>query len=320
MEYKYLGTTGIKVSRLCFGTMSFGDQADAAMSEKLFNKACEAGINFFDCANVYAKGASEKILGGIIKNCREDIVLTSKVVNATGSGVNDCGASRKHIMKAIDESLQRLSTDYLDLYFLHQFDQNTSLEETFSALNDLVHSGKIRYIGVSNFSAWQTVKANAVCGQNGWQKISCIQPMYNLVKRQAEVEILPMAIEEKLGVMTYSPLGGGLLTGKYEIPDSTAEGRLLSSDRYKKRYEDAHDSAKKFCAFAKERGFNPASLAVAWAAYHPAITCPMIGARNTEQLQPSLDALSIDMTDDLYKEISALTPTPPPATDRSEKI
>jgi aryl-alcohol dehydrogenase-like predicted oxidoreductase len=322
LEYRYLGSTGIKVSRLCFGTMSFGDQADAVMSGKLFNKAREAGINFFDCANSYAKGESEKILGGLIQNCRDELVVTSKVFNPMGNGVNDRGSSRRHITKAIDSSLLKLKTDYLDIYFLHQNDPATPLEETFSALNDLVHKGKIHYIGVSNFSAWQVEKSLGVCDKNGWQKIHCIQPMYNLVKRQAEVEILPMAKEEKLGVITYSPLGGGLLTGKYESGGSLNKGRLVENEQYGKRYGNKwmHESSKNFCDFAKKNGYHPASLAVAWVAFNDSVSAPIIGAGNPEQLQPSLDSLNIPMTKELYQEITAFTPTPSPATDRSESV
>jgi aryl-alcohol dehydrogenase-like predicted oxidoreductase len=320
MDYKYLAGTGIQVSKLCFGTMTFGDQADAKMSKILFDKVREAGINFFDCANVYAKGESEKILGELIAPCRDELVITSKVFSPTGSGLNDRGSSRRHIIKAINDSLKRLKTDYIDIYFLHLYDPKTSYEESFSVLNDLVHQGKIHYIGVSNFSSWQIEKALGVCEKHGWQKIQCIQPMYNLVKRQAEVEILPMAKEENIGVISYSPLGGGLLTGKYETGETLATGRLLESDRYKKRYGEKwmHESAKKFCDFAKQKGFHPASLAVAWVAYNSGITSPIIGARNLEQLNPALDSMNIKMTKELYDEISSFSPTPPPATDRTE--
>jgi aryl-alcohol dehydrogenase-like predicted oxidoreductase len=221
----------------------------------------------------------------------------------------------------LEASLNRLRTDYIDIYFLHRFDVHTPLEETMRALDDLVSQGRIRYTGVSNFAAWQIAKALSVSALNGWTPIHCIQPMYNLVKRQAEVEILPLAQSEKLGVMTYNPLGAGILTGKYGKDRKSDSGRLTESDMYQKRYSEQwmFEAAIRFNEFAKAGDFNPVSLAVAWAAHHPAVTAPIIGARNVEQLEDSLKSLDISMTQELYEQISGLTPTPPPATDRLEE-
>ena len=215
MDYKLLGKTGVRVSALCFGVMSFGGDADEATSAAMFERCREAGINFFDCANVYAGGRSEEILGKLIASCRDEVVITSKVYGATGPDINARGASRRNIRSAVEASLRRLNTDYLDVYFLHHFDQDTPIEATLRALDDLVRDGKILYPAASNFAAWQVAKALGVAAKEGWARFECIQPMYNLVKRQAEVELLPMAQSEQLGVITYSPLGGGLLTGKY---------------------------------------------------------------------------------------------------------
>jgi aryl-alcohol dehydrogenase-like predicted oxidoreductase len=321
MNYKLLGKTGVRVSALCFGVMSFGGDADEATSAAMFERCREAGINFFDCANVYAGGRSEEILGKLIASCRDEVVITSKVFGATGPDINARGASRRNIRSAVEASLKRLNTDYLDVYFLHHFDQDTPIEATLRALDDLVRDGKILYPAASNFAAWQVAKALGVAAKEGWTRFECIQPMYNLVKRQAEVELLPMAQSEQLGVITYSPLGGGLLTGKYGSSRRPTGGRLMENQMYQTRYGDTgyYDVADRFTAFAREHDLEPASLAVAWVAGHPAVTAPIIGARNLEQLEGSLKALEINMTDELRAQISALSPEPPPATDRNEE-
>jgi aryl-alcohol dehydrogenase-like predicted oxidoreductase len=321
MTYKFLGRTGVKVSALCFGTMSFGGDADEAASAQLFKHCRDNGINFFDCADLYAGGRSEEILGRLIKGCREQVIITSKVYFATGQDPNAMGASRLHIRYAVEGSLRRLGTDRIDLYFIHRFDDATPLEETLRALDDLVRQGKVLYIGASNFAAWQVEKALGISAREGLEAFACIQPMYNLVKRQAESEILPMARAENLAVIPYSPLGGGLLTGKYGAGKKPAAGRLVSHKIYATRYGDAqaYEIADRFVEFARSRGFDPASLAVAWVGGHPAVTAPIIGARNVEQLRSSIASVDIPMTPELRAEISALSPEPPPATDRSEE-
>ena len=321
MEYRFLGETGVKVSRLCYGAMSFGGDADEETSAAMFNRCREAGINFFDCANVYQNGRAEQILGRLMSDCREEVVITSKVYFPMGADVNDRGASRRHIMSSAEASLKRLRTDRIDLYFVHHFDEYTALEQTLRAMEDLVRQGKILFPAASNFAAWQVAKALGVSAREGWARFECIQPMYNLVKRQAEVEILPMAQSEGLGVISYSPLGGGLLTGKYGSSRRPDSGRLTEHEVYMERYgaDWVYDLADRFADFAKAHGMRPASLAVAWVAGHPAVTAPIIGARNLDQLEDSLSSLEIAMTQELRREISALSPEPPPATDRSEE-
>lgn len=321
MEYRFLGKTGVRVSKLCFGVMSFGGDADEAVSEAMFHRSREAGVNFFDCANTYAGGRSEEILGQLIAPCRDEVVITSKVYFPTGKDVNAGGASRRHIMLSVENSLRRLKTDRLDVYFIHHFDRSVPLEETLRALDDLVQQGKVLYPGASNFAAWQIMKALGIAERKDYAPFAVIQPMYNLLKRQAEVEILPMAAAEQLGVISYSPLGGGLLSGKYSGDQRPEQGRLISNKMYQARYSDSwiHETVDRFTQFARERGYNPAGLAVAWVASHPAITAPIIGARNVEQLEGSLSALSIDMTPELRAELSAFSPEPPPATDRSDE-
>ncbi len=320
MEYRLLGQTGVEVSELCFGTMSFGGDADAAESAKMYKACRDSGINFFDCANAYSEGKAEEILGGFIKGERDELFITTKSFNPTAGYRNSGGNNRRHIVKAVDDSLKRLGTDRIDLHFMHQWDDKTPLEETLRALEMLVQSGKVLYLGASNFAAWQIAKALGISERHGWTKFDVLQPMYSLVKRQVETEILPLAGSENLGVISYSPVGGGLLSGKYGANTRPDDGRILSNAMYAKRYHDdwVFEAAGAFTEFAKEQGVHPVSLAVAWVGAHPNITCPIIGARNVEQLAPSLESVNINMTPELRDQISALTPTPAPATDRSE--
>ncbi len=322
MEYTVLGKTGVQVSELCFGTMSFGGPADRETSRAMFERCREAGINFFDTADMYNNGLSEEILGECISDCRDEVVLTTKVYNKVGADINKQGLSRRHIQEGIEASLKRLDTDYVDLYFCHQFDSRTAIEETLRAMDDLVRQGKILYPAVSNWAAWQIEKALGISREKNLSRFECIQPMYNLVKRQVEVEILPMAQEENLGVIPYSPLGGGLLTGKYGVDKKPEKGRIVNNDMYSQRYgEDIYFKiADRFDEHARKQGVSPVSLAVVWVKSHPAVTAPIIGARNVEQLEDSLAAAEIDMTSEWRKEISELSMTPPPATDRLEEI
>jgi aryl-alcohol dehydrogenase-like predicted oxidoreductase len=320
MEYRTLGRTGVQVSPLCMGTMSFGGEADKEASAAMFYRCRELGINFFDTANVYNGGRSEEILGQLMADCRDDLVITTKVHFPTGDDVNARGLSRRHIKLAVEASLQRLGTDRLDLYFVHGFDSQTPIEETLRALDDLVRQGKILYPAVSNWAAWQIAKALGISAGKGLARFECIQPMYNLVKRQAEVEILPLAQAEQVGVISYSPLGGGLLTGKYSTTHRPEKGRLVENPMYERRYglPVYYQIAERFTAHAQERGVHPVSLAVAWVMSHPAITAPIIGGRNLDQLEASLGALDVPMTPEWRTEISALSVEPPPATDRLE--
>lgn len=317
MKTTRLGRTGLRLSALCLGTMSFGGDADEAEAARLYAAAREAGVTAFDCADIYNGGRAEEILGRLIAAERGAVVLTSKV----GYGVSDQlggRAGRRDILDGVEASLRRLGTDRLDILFLHRFDAHTPLEETLRALEDIVRAGKARHLGASNFAAWQVVKALGVSARAGWQGFDAVQPMYSLVKRQAEAEILPMAASEGLGVLSYSPLGGGLLSGKY---GSGGTGRLSTNPRYAERYAPnwMHDAAAALARIAAARGVSPISLAVAWVAAHPAITTPILGARSAAQLAPALAAAEIEMDGELYAELSALTLPPPPATDRLEE-
>jgi aryl-alcohol dehydrogenase-like predicted oxidoreductase len=319
MKHKPLGRTGVQVSELCFGTMSFGGDADEATSAAMYKACRDAGINFFDCADQYNKGRSEEILGALMRGHRDDLVITTKCFNPMGEDVNARGTSRRHVIRAVEASLKRLQTDRVDVLFLHQFDKLTPIEESMRALEDMVRAGKVLYPAVSNYSAWQTQRAVDIQEKHNWARLQVLQPMYNLVKRQAEVEILPMAEANGIGVIPYSPAGAGLLSGKYS---GAASGRLKTNKMYEARYGEKwmFEVADKFVAFCKHKGLHPVSTAVAWVGAHPAITAPIIGARNLEQLQDSLNSVRIEMTAALRGEITALSVAPPPATDRLEEI
>lgn len=320
MQYTLLGRTGVTVSRLCLGTMTFGSDADEATSAAIFARCLDAGINFFDTANTYSQGRSEEILGRLMKGKRDELIIASKVRNVTGPGPNDRGLSRRHIMQQIEHSLRRLQTDRLDLYFVHSLDTNTPMEETLRAMEDLVRQGKILYPAVSNWAAWQIAKALGISERHDWARFECIQPMYSLLKRQVEVEILPLAQSEQVGVISYSPLGGGILSGKYgsRLPD---ENRFRANPSYLRRYSDPmhQEITGRFLEYAKTCNIYPATLAVAWVMAHPGITAPIIGARHVEQLETSLAAADLKLEAEEYAVISALSYDPPSPTDRSEE-
>lgn len=321
MNYVPLGSTGLMVSPVCFGTMSFGGNADQKMSAALYKQCRDYGINFYDCADMYQAGLAEEILGKLIAHERDKVIITSKAYFPTDEDINARGATRRHLRLALEASLKRLKTDYIDLYFIHRFDDATPLEETLRGLEDAVRHGKVLHLGASNFAAWQVAKALGISSKFGWKGFDCIQPMYNLVKRQAETELLPMAASEGLAVIPYSPLGGGLLTGKYGKNKRPESGRLVENEVYQQRYGagEVYEVADALVRLAADMGVSPATLAVSWVAAHPAVTAPIIGARNLNQLQPSLDAINFEMTAELRAKISSLSRAPALATDRSEE-
>ena len=321
MDYRFLGRTGVRVSRLAFGTMSFGGDADEATSAALFARCRDAGINLFDCADVYAGGRSEMILGRLVAGCRDEVVLTTKAYFPTSDDHNARGSSRYHLVRAVEASLRRLGTDRIDVFFLHRHDDRTDPEETLRAVDDLVRQGKILYVGASNFAAWQVAKGLGIQAQRGLSPFVCVQPMYNLCKRQAEVEILPHALSEQLAVVPYSPLAGGLLSGKYGRERRPDVGRITASAMYQTRYADPlyYDAAERLTELAQEWGHHPAALAIAWVAAHPAVTAPLLGARNLEQLDACLGAADLVLSDEQKATLDGLVPTPPPATDRNEE-
>ncbi len=312
MQYKNLGTCGVKVSELCLGTMMFGGPTPEDESLRMIGRALDAGINFLDTADKYNAGESERVVGKAIRNRREEIVLATKVCLPTGEGPNDRGASRKHIRAGLEASLARLGTDYVDLYYLHVPDAETPLEETLAALDDLVRGGQVLYVGVSNFWAWQIARAVGLQELHGWERLVAVEPLYNLANRDIEVELLPMCNELGLGVVTYSPIARGVLTGKYgdgkqPPPDSRAgrgNERLMQTE-----YRQANlELAQKVKQLAEEHGCTAAQLAVAWVKANPLVTCPIIGPRTMEQLEDNLGALEVEITPEIEAAIDEFVP------------
>ena len=315
MEYVNFGRTGIRVSEVCLGTMTFGKEADEAASVAIMERAAEAGVNFFDTADIYSKGESESIVGRWMGPHRDDIVLATKVHFPMGPGPNDWGSSRRHIVRGVESSLKRLRTDWVDIVYLHHWDAATAIEESLGAMTTLVEQGKVLYGGVSNFSAWQSMKAIAVARSAGFAPVACMQPMYNLVKRQAEVEILPLALSEGLAVCPYSPIAAGLLTGKYLRGEG---GRIREHPMYAERYRRAEyaEVAARFVDYANAHGFTPSALATRWVIDHPAVTSAIVGARNLDQLEQALECAAFRLDAQQRAEITALSIDPPLATDR----
>lgn len=311
MEYVNLGKSGLKVSKVAIGTMTFGSEADKEMAFKLLDYCYEQGINFVDTADKYAEGVSEKIVGEWLKDrkCRQNIVLVTKVCLPMGVGPNDSGLSRIHIQNAIEASMKRLQVDVIDLYQIHKWDPLVPIEETYETLNDLVRQGKVRYLGCSNLAAWQLSKYIQISNLRGFSNFISIQSPYSLINRGIENEILPLCQFEGLGVITYNPLAGGMLTGKYQNKNSMPKNaRLVSSDGYRGRYltDISLKIVDEYVAFAQEFGTTPARLALAWIIANPNITTPIVGARNLEQLKDTLGGLDLRLKEDDIKKIPCI--------------
>lgn len=317
----FLGTTGVKVSRIALGAMSFGGDADEATASAIWRAARDAGINLVDTADVYNEGRSEEIVGRLMRGERDQIVLASKAYFPTSGDSNGRGSSRFHLVRAVEGSLRRLATDRIDLFYVHRFDDVTALDDTLRTLDDLVASGKILYPACSNFAAWQVAHAIGIQRAARWAPLAAVQPMYNLAKRTAEIEILPMAHALGVAVIPYSPTAGGLFSGKYGAQRRPPSGRLLDNKMYAVRYAEPalYQLADRFTALASELGHHPVTLAVAWVACHPAVTSVLVGGRNVEQLAPALAAREVVLDAATRARISELVPAPPPATDRNEE-
>lgn len=313
MEYRRLGRAGLMVSELCLGTMTFGNEADEETSKQITDRFVEAGGNFVDTANVYSKGVSEELTGqAIARHKREDIVLATKFRFPMGDGPNDSGASRKHVIAACEASLRRLGTDYIDLYQSHCWDAHTPVEETLSALDDLVRAGKVRYIGASNFTGWQLEKSLRVSEREGLARFDCLQPQYSLIVRDIEREVLPVCREEGLGVIPWSPLAGGFLTGKYSREDAPPEDTRMAAwtDTWQRHATpEKFDVVDRVATVAGARGKEPAQVALNWVKDRPGVTSPIIGARSLEQLEKNLGATGWSLSPeelDSLEETSAL--------------
>ena len=321
MRYTFLGRTGVKVSRVALGTMDFGGDTDEAAATAILGRSRDAGVNFIDTADVYGDGRSEMMLGRLLRGCRDEVVLATKAYFPTGPDANARGSSRYHLVRAVEASLGRLATDRIDLYYLHRFDDATDIGDSLRTLDDLVRQGKILYPACSNFAAWQIAHALGLAAARDLTPFCAVQPMYNLLKRQAEAEILPMATALGLAVVPYSPTAGGILTGKYSGGARPDGARLTTNTMYQTRYGDRAywDAADRFVALAAELGHRPATLAVGWVASHPSVTSVLIGARAAAQLEDTLAAGDLYLDGETRSRVAALTPAPPPATDRSEE-
>lgn len=305
MKFVYLGRTGLKVSELCLGTMTFGRETDENTARTMMDYFVEVGGNFFDTANVYSNGASEEILGRWQKEHgeRENLVLATKVHFPMGKGPNDLGLSRKHIMSQVERSLERLQTDYVDLYQMHCWDPGTPLEETLLTLNDLVRTGKVRYIGASNFAGWQLTKALTTSKANHWGQFACVQMQYNLLERYIEWEMLPVCRDSGVGLLAWSPLGGGWLTGKYRLEGGRPNGdsRVANAQPWQEEFWEKRDKEKTWVIvntvldIATRRRVPPAQVALNWLRAQPCITAPIIGARTLEQLDENLKCLNWEL-------------------------
>ena len=321
MKYKFLGNTGVLVSELCFGTMTFGGdgywEAIGKLQQEegtaLVKTAWESGINFFDTANVYSYGKSEEILGQAIKDLglkRSEVVIATKARGRMAAGANQIGLSRLHIMDSVNESLTRLGTDHIDLFYVHGVDAHTSLDETMRGLEDIVRSGKVRYLGVSNHTAWQIMKANGIADKNGWTRFVACQHYYTIAGRDLERELIPMMQDQNLALMPWSPLAGGFLSGKYTRNNETSgDNRRDSFDFPPIDKEKAYDVIDVIQPIAEAHAVSVAQIALAWLLHQKAVTSVIIGAKKPEQLKDNIASTSVILTeDDLAKlnEVSAL--------------
>ena len=315
MQLRSLGTTGVKVSPLCLGAMMFGDWGtkDHDESIRIIHHALDAGINFIDTADVYSRGESEEIVGKALKGRRDDIVLATKVHGPMGDDPNEFGNSRRWIVKEVENSLRRLQTDWIDLYQIHRPEEDTNIDETLGALSDLVHQGKVRYIGSSTFPPSQIVEAQWVAEKRGRERFICEQPPYSLLVRQVEAEVLPICQRYGMGVIPWSPLSGGWLSGKWrkgkETPTSSRAARLphrfdLSIPENQRKLDAVEDLA----LLAEEAGMSLIHMAIAFVMRHPAVTAPIIGPRTMEQLESQLGAADVELSDELLDRIDEIVP------------
>jgi aryl-alcohol dehydrogenase-like predicted oxidoreductase len=313
MEYRFLGNSGLSVSELCLGSMTFGNEADEQASHRLLDRFVDAGGNFIDTADVYAGGASEEILGRwLARQRRDELVIATKLFWNTGPGPNDHGAGRKHILSAVEASLRRLGTDYIDLYQVHAFDETTPVEETLSTLDRLVQAGKVRHLGASNYAGWQLQKSVDLARHHGWEPFVALQPLYNLADRDIEPELVPVCRNEGIGMIPWSPLRGGWFTGKYRRgmsaapPDTRWEA---NKQPWLGNWETSVDErtwtvTDAVLEVAEDLGRSPAQVALRWLLQRPAVTAPIIGARTPQQLDDNLGATGWSLAD---KQLERLT-------------
>ena len=312
MQYDTLGSAGIRVSPVCLGTMMFGGQTSEADSIRIMHKACDQGINFFDTADMYNAGESEVVVGKAVADRREKVVIATKGCNAMGDGPNDRGAGRAYLKRAVDASLKRLKTDYIDLYYVHVPDYDTPIEETLRALDDLVRAGKIHYIACSNFRTWRLMESLWTSDSLNVARFCCIQPLYNIVNRDIEVELLPACEEYGIGVVTYSPLARGILTGKYKPGEDYPQGTRASRSDKRMLQAELRDAsleiAQEIVAHCEQKGCSPSQFALAWVVANPIISSVIVGPRTMQQFDDNLGCLSIEITEEDEQFIDSLVP------------
>jgi aryl-alcohol dehydrogenase-like predicted oxidoreductase len=321
MDYRFMGRTGLRVSELCMGTQTFGWGADEPMAHAMADRFVDMGGNFFDTSNIYNEGVSETLLGNWLKKKgnRSQWIIATKVFFPTGEGPNDSGLSRKHIFDQVETSLRRLQTDHIDLYQMHCWDESTPIDETLRALDDLVHTGKVRYLGASNYTASQLVRANMLSEKYGWTRFDCIQPEYSLLIRSTEWELLPVCREEGIGVICWSPLAGGWLTGKYKRgAPAPPESRVGRADRWddlpeQRENELAWRVIDALWEVADTRNKTPAQVALNWLLRQPGVTAPIFGVRTMEQLEQNLGSVGWELTADEVARLTTASDIPLPS-------
>lgn len=322
MQYRRLGKSGLKVSEICLGTMTFGHGADEVESTRMVHLAWDAGVNFFDTANSYGEGESERILGKALKGRRRNAIVATKFFNPMGPGPNDSGMSRVHIMQAIDDSLKRLQMDYVDIYYIHHVDTQTPLEEMLRALDDLVHQGKVRYTACSNYQAWRLSEALWLSDSQNLARFVCYQPLYNLVVRDIEQELIPLCENKGLGIVVWSPLAGGFLSGKYKPGERAQTGsRSEEGWAFPQRYfaENADDTLQTLLDVADEIGYSPAQVALRWTLEQRAITSAIVGARHILHLQDNLGAAGWKLEGEPLEKLNSISHLPDRYPEAMEK-
>ncbi|WP_127534624.1 aldo/keto reductase [Paenibacillus kobensis] len=309
MQYRNLGNSGLKVSALGLGTNAFGKRADEAASQSVIHLALDRGINFIDTANIYAATESERIIGLALQGRRQEAVLATKAGLPCGPGIHDRGSSRHHLMRELESSLRRLRTDYVDLYQIHTFDPNTPLEETLRTLDDMVRSGKVRYIGASNYAAWELMKALGTSERLGLNRYVSTQTSYSLADRTPEAELVPMCLDQGVGIIPYFPLAGGILTGKYASPSASPSGSRADTDPGFTRFltGDRITLGERVAALAEQAGCTPAVLSLSWLMQRPAVATVIVGATSAQQVEANLASAELQLSAEQIHELDALS-------------
>lgn len=309
MQYRRLGNSGLKVSVLGLGTNAFGKRADKQASTRIIHQALDYGINFIDTANIYAGSESERIIGEALTGNRHNVVLTTKAGLIRGQGPNERGSSRFHLQQELDNSLMRLNTDYIDLYQIHTFDPHTPLEETLRTLDDMIRSGKVRYIGASNYAAWELMKAIGISERLGLNRYVSMQTSYSLADRTPELELVPLCQDQGVGIIPYYPLAGGILTGKYRVEDQKPAGSRADTDPnfYKFFNEERFALSEQVSELAADIGCSPSSLSLAWLMHQPCVSTVIVGATKVEQLEDNITSVNVELNEEQLNRLDEIS-------------